>query len=40
MNSIEQGKYRFEYQQEPSQKDEQILFEGINDVAVLRKESV
>lgn len=38
MNGIEQGKYRFEYQQEPIQEDEQILFEGINDEAVLKKE--
>ena len=38
MNGIEQGKYRFEYQQESIQEDEQILFEGINDEAVLKKE--
>ncbi|MEI8124632.1 MAG: hypothetical protein WCG42_02635 [Parachlamydiaceae bacterium] len=38
MNSIGQDKYRFEYQQKPHQEDEQILFEGINDEAVLKKE--
>jgi ribosomal protein S18 acetylase RimI-like enzyme len=37
MNHVEQANYRFEYQQEPIQEDEQILFEGINDEAVLKK---
>jgi len=37
MNGKEESEYRFEYQQEPIQKDEQILFEGINEEAVLKK---
>ena len=37
MKDIKQDTYRFEYQQEPIKEDEQVLFEGINDEAVLKK---
>jgi hypothetical protein len=37
MNKIKNSDYHFEYQEEPIQKDEQVLFAGINDEAVLKK---
>lgn len=37
MNMIKESGYHFEYQEEPIQEDEQVLFEGITDEAVLKK---
>lgn len=37
MNEIKNIEYFFEYQKEPIQEDEQVLFEGIADEAVLKK---
>ena len=37
MNKIKDSDYYFEYQKEPIQEDEQVLFEGITDEAVLKK---
>ncbi|MBA2369478.1 MAG: hypothetical protein H0V82_10715 [Candidatus Protochlamydia sp.] len=37
MNKIKDSVYHFEYQAEPIQEDEQVLFEGITDEAVLKK---
>ncbi len=39
MNKIKDSDYHFEYQEEPIQEDEQVLFEGITDEAVLEKEN-
>lgn len=37
MNRIKQDDYHFEYQEEPIQEDEQVLFEGITNDAMLKK---
>jgi ribosomal protein S18 acetylase RimI-like enzyme len=37
MNKIKDSDYHFEYQENPVQKDEQVLFEGIVDDALLKK---
>ena len=37
MNKTNHSDYQFEFQEEPHPEDEQILFEGINDEAVLKK---
>lgn len=37
MNKIKDSDYHFEYQEDPNQEDEQVLFAGINDEAVLKK---
>lgn len=37
MNKIKDSDYHFEYQEQPVQEEEQVLFEGINDEAVLKK---
>ncbi|WP_068467559.1 GNAT family N-acetyltransferase [Candidatus Protochlamydia phocaeensis] len=37
MNQSKQNNYRFEHQDEPDQKAAHVLFEGINEQAVLKK---
>lgn len=37
MKKIKDSNYHFEYQEESIQKDEQVLFEGITDEAMLKK---
>lgn len=37
MKKMKDSDYHFEYQEEPIQEDEQVLFEGITDEAMLKK---
>lgn len=38
MNTIKKTDYHFDYQQEPYQQDEHVLFEGITHEALLKKD--